>query len=75
MQMRSLQLQDMILKYCPKIAHENDTQQDFTILQNGQALYDKIIAVAEADESKIDKENQEMKKAKTKYSYSGKVIS
>ena len=45
-------------------------------LQNGQALYDKIIAVSEADEKqKIEtdskNEDEKAKKSKNKHSYSG----
>ena len=45
-------------------------------LQNGQALYDKIIAVSEADEAQkieTDSKNEDEKaeKSKNKHSYSG----
>ena len=45
-------------------------------LQNGQALYDKIIAVSEADEKQkiqtdLKDEDEKNKKSKNKHSYSG----
>ena len=48
----------------------------YYIVQNGQALYDKIIAVSEADEKQeiatdLKDEDEKAKKSKNKHSYSG----
>ena len=65
--------------YCALRSRHKQRSPTPLALQNGQALYDKIIAVSEADEKQetetdSKKEVEKAKKSKNKHSYSGEHL-